>query len=111
MRGGMGRGREGGGVGFDERIEGSGSGRHILFVFHEVLKLCGGPVINQLKTPGGSAKEKTLTCVEGGRGWGGSWDHTSSGDVGPYEIKRTAGMQMGIKYELMWGHLGCKWNK
>ena len=37
-------------------------------MFYEVLRLCGGPITNGLKNPGGSAKEKTLTCV-GGVGW------------------------------------------
>ena len=47
-------------------------------VFYEVLKLCGGPVINQIKRPGGSAEEDPH--VRGGRGGGG-------GELGPYEFK------------------------
>ena len=37
-------------------------------VFCEVLRLCGGPVTNRLKPPGGSAKEDPH--VRGGRGGG-----------------------------------------
>ena len=40
------------------------------FVFYEVLRLCGGSIVNRAKNPGGSAKEDPH--VRGGRGGGGA---------------------------------------
>ena len=65
-------------------------------MFYEVLRLCGGPIIDGLKSAGGSVKEDPH--VRGGRGRGGGrLDHMSSNDVGSYEFKRSpCEMQMDL---------------
>ena len=42
-------------------------------MFYEVLRLCGGPIINGLKRPGGSAKDDShVRDGRGGEGGGGA---------------------------------------